>query len=515
MLGAAVPQGHYPQSERGRGGDPLHGSRVGTGVGRGQRGHPLVRPPFHSHLLLANTSGRALLRDTEDTSPVPATPQPHHQQRCHQDQDCSPSEVCCHQQCSRECHAHGQGEGGTSPPAAWGSLVLSCLPPQSRAGWEPRTDGGDGCVLVPIGIPGPVCLAGTPTAVPAWQEGTRCWSNRDCGGGETCCGGQCAGLCNAEHQGGTRRAVEPGEPWGQAQLLSAAPMPLSRGVCCQSHGPRRRRCHSCGTRCAWGCGAKGDCGAKGLHDPWGRLGCDAGPHSHPGGTTATQRRVRQGKPASARPAPGCSPAMTAEPGAGAMLSAPGRRSAACVAVTTSVCLRPEVHTAQPHTGQGREAVGRGPPPALGAVGVGRGDPLSFPMLPAPLPPAPQRNQASVPWPRGHRPLRPHVAPPALRTGSAQGLRSAAGADVAMCAWPPNKVRGLSPGRRCRMLLGTLENLARGWMWGRADTQPPWGAAVRVPRGSGKASACSAGGAFAPAPAAPSHPSQTNPASAQR
>ncbi|POI18847.1 hypothetical protein CIB84_017409 [Bambusicola thoracicus] len=45
--------------------------------------------------------------------------------------------------------------------------------------------------------------------------------------------------------------------------------------------------------------------------------------------------------ASAQPAPGCSPAMTAESGAGMTLTAPARRSAACRAVTTCACVRPE------------------------------------------------------------------------------------------------------------------------------------------------------------------------------
>ncbi|XP_062479763.1 keratin-associated protein 10-6-like isoform X4 [Pezoporus occidentalis] len=48
-------------------------------------------------------------------------------------------------------------------------------------------------------------------------------------------------------------------------------------------------------------------------------------------------------PASALPVLGCSPVMTAEPGAGTTPGVPVRRSAACVAVTTSACPRPELH----------------------------------------------------------------------------------------------------------------------------------------------------------------------------
>lgn len=59
--------------------------------------------------------------------------------------------------------------------------------------------------------------------------------------------------------------------------------------------------------------------------------------------------------------------------------------------------------------------------------------------PSPAASCPQRNQASARWLRRLR--WPRVAPPAPRTGSARGLRSAAAAaDVATCAQPPNQVR---------------------------------------------------------------------------
>uniref|UniRef100_A0A8B9V8B8 BPTI/Kunitz inhibitor domain-containing protein n=1 Tax=Anas zonorhyncha TaxID=75864 RepID=A0A8B9V8B8_9AVES len=55
---------------------------------------------------------------------------------------------------------------------------------------------------------------------------------------------------------------------------------------------------------------------------------------------------RPGRPASARPAQGCSPATTAGSGASETPTAPARRSAACVAVTPCACTRPEVGAAR-------------------------------------------------------------------------------------------------------------------------------------------------------------------------
>lgn len=77
---------------------------------------------------------------------------------------------------------------------------------------------------------------------------------------------------------------------------------------------------------------------------------------HPGahGCVPRQRHCSQptpylqGRLDSAQPVRGCSPVTTAEPGAGTMASAPARRSAASVAVTTSACPRPQV----PDTGRG-------------------------------------------------------------------------------------------------------------------------------------------------------------------
>lgn len=93
--------------------------------------------------------------------------------------------------------------------------------------------------------------------------------------------------------------------------------------------------------------------------------------------------------------------------------------------------------------------------------MGEGDPLS-PLSPAA--PCPQRNQASAPWPRRHRPLQPRAAPLALGTGSARGPRSAAAADVATCAWLPNEVRRQSPEQQCHMTPGMLANLLQGRLW---------------------------------------------------
>ncbi|XP_053937535.1 latent-transforming growth factor beta-binding protein 4 isoform X5 [Cuculus canorus] len=95
------------------------------------------------------SAGPCWERCREDASAAPATPQLRHQQQCRQDQDCPQPEVCCHQHCSQECHAHSQE---------------------------------------------------APTVTPAQQQGTRCRSNRDCGSREMCCGGRCAGSCGAELQ---------------------------------------------------------------------------------------------------------------------------------------------------------------------------------------------------------------------------------------------------------------------------------------------------------------------------
>lgn len=167
----------------------------------------------------------------------------------------------------------------------------------------------------------------------------------------------------------------------------------------------------------------------------------------------------QGRPASARPTPGCSPPTTAEPGVGAMPSAPASRSAACAAATTSACPRPKVRAARRRTGQGSR--GHGSPRSSGGCGSARGDPPMPPVPPAPLPPALQRNRASVPRPRRHRPPRPRAAPPALGTGSVRALRSAAAAGAVTSAWPPNEVRGQSLGQRCHTRPGALANLPWG------------------------------------------------------
>uniref|UniRef100_A0A493TUL0 WAP domain-containing protein n=1 Tax=Anas platyrhynchos platyrhynchos TaxID=8840 RepID=A0A493TUL0_ANAPP len=54
----------------------------------------------------------------------------------------------------------------------------------------------------------------------------------------------------------------------------------------------------------------------------------------------------QGRPASAQPARGCSPATTAGSGASKTPTAPARRNAACVAVTPCACTQPEVGAAR-------------------------------------------------------------------------------------------------------------------------------------------------------------------------
>lgn len=71
--------------------------------------------------------------------------------------------------------------------------------------------------------------------------------------------------------------------------------------------------------------------------------------------------------------------------------------------------------------------------------TGWGTPAVAACAPSSAASCPQRNQASARWLRRLR--WPRAAPPAPRTGSARGLRSAAAAaDVAPCAQPPNQVR---------------------------------------------------------------------------
>lgn len=98
-------------------------------------------------------------------------------------------------------------------------------------------------------------------------------------------------------------------------------------------------------------------------------------------------------------------------------------------------------------------------------------------------------------------MQPHVAPPALGTGSAQGMRSAAAAHAGTCAQPLNKVRTQPPGLRCCM--GVMETLPWGRTWAGAAT----GQALRVLGCSPQGRRVPAvQGVPVPVPAAPSHPS---------
>lgn len=163
----------------------------------------------------------------------------------------------------------------------------------------------------------------------------------------------------------------------------AAALPQGRAVlrCLVRPGPWCR-----GAR-----GAEGAAVPRGLVCPTGASGLRCGSVQPPRGTAATPHHALQGRLASARPVPGCSPVTTAEPGAGTTPSAPVRRSAACTAVTMPACPRPEVRAARPHAGQGRgkEAVGRGPPQLWG-LRVWVRETCCCP--PALLPPAPRETR---------------------------------------------------------------------------------------------------------------------------
>lgn len=326
-----------------------------------------------------------------------------------------------------------------------------------------------------------VCLAGTPTATPAWQEGTRCWSNRDCGGGETCCGGRCAGLCSAEHQGGTRRAAESREPWGSSPQ---PPCPLAEGSGASPRFPTGGDAAAlpgaepcCGAQCPWACGAKGAA--------WGRLDC--GLHSHPGGTTATQHHVLQGKPASARPALGCSPAMTAEPGASTMPSAPARRSAACTAVTMSACLHPEVRATQSHSGQGREGAGRGVPLSSGSCGSGQGRPAVIPHIPSPTASCPPEKPGICPLAEGTLTTAAPCGTACTGDWQCPGAEKCCRSRCGHACSAPEQGEGTVTGMEVPHTVGHTGKPPAGLDVGqcclRAGTQTLWGAAVRVPQGS--------------------------------
>ncbi|XP_040431819.1 papilin-like isoform X2 [Cygnus olor] len=79
-------------------------------------------------------------------------------EECEGDSDCPSSQKCCNSSCGHQCL-----------PAA--PATLSPVP------------------------------RGAPAAVPGWQEGTRCWSDRDCSGRDTCCRGWCMQGCGAEGTG--------------------------------------------------------------------------------------------------------------------------------------------------------------------------------------------------------------------------------------------------------------------------------------------------------------------------
>ncbi|XP_051489385.1 NF-X1-type zinc finger protein NFXL1-like [Apus apus] len=168
-----------------------HGTRGGVWQGRISRccpGMPLAQP-----LNVAEKPGVCPVVAPEGLFAPCSFP-------CLEDKDCLGAQKCCPLGCGPAClePVQEQPKPGECPVAQPG-LAGPCREWCRRDGDCPdaqkccNSSCGRQCM--------PAAPAGTPTAAPAWQEGTRCWNDGDCGNGETCCGGRCAGLCLAEHQG--------------------------------------------------------------------------------------------------------------------------------------------------------------------------------------------------------------------------------------------------------------------------------------------------------------------------
>ncbi|XP_030319092.1 progranulin-like isoform X4 [Calypte anna] len=115
---------------------------------------------------------------------------------CLEDKDCVGAQKCCPLSCGPACLEPVRAE---DTPAIPGCPRGLSTPPASATS-TPTLAPTAVTQRVPDSSAGSPNTEGTPTATPAWQEGTRCRSDGDCGDGEMCCDGRCAELCIAERQ---------------------------------------------------------------------------------------------------------------------------------------------------------------------------------------------------------------------------------------------------------------------------------------------------------------------------